>query len=76
MEIRKMTTTTSLMSSPAKSDSTGVWRSELTDLDFDDQVDKVTGAIELFDSNLMDGTNLKEEDFADNLEERLQVSRS
>lgn len=74
MEIQQKTTCSNLAS--AKPDSSDMSKSELNRLDFDDQVEKVTGAIELVDSNLMDNTSLQEHDFADNLEERLQVSRS
>ena len=55
-------------------DSSDVNCELLTELEFDDQVDRVTGAIELFDSNLMDGQNLKEGDLTDDVELKIQVS--
>ena len=67
--------TAALTSSSPLLQGSEVQRSEviLTDLDLETRIEKATAAVELFDSNLMDGHSLQEKDFTENLEQRIKV---
>ena len=73
IEIKK---TTALTSSSAFVQGSELQRSEfiLSDLDIETRIEKAIGAVELFDSNLMDGHSLQEKDFTENMEQRIKVS--
>ena len=72
IEIKK---TTALTSSGPMMQGSELQRSEfiLSDLDLETRVEKAIGAVELFDSNLMDGHSLMEKDFTENVEQRIKV---
>ena len=73
IEIKK---TTALTSSSAFVQGSELQRSEfiLSDLDIETRIEKAIAAVELFDSNLMDGHSLQEKDFTENMEQRIKVS--
>ena len=73
IEIKK---TTALTSSSPIVHGSELQRSEfiVSDLDLETRIEKAIGAVELFDSNLMDGHSLQERDFTENVEQRFKVN--
>ncbi len=76
IEIKKTTALTSTQQQQQQQQaSSEVQRSEfiVTDLDLDTRIEKAVAAVELFDSNLMDGHSLQEQDFTENVAQRIKV---